>query len=83
MTNLLSHSVSITIDGVNKTLHNKTKFKEYISTISPIQNVILGKLQPKEINYEKTLNTLKYVTLSALPFPRFPPALLKPVTLYF
>jgi hypothetical protein len=42
--------LSITIDGETKILHNKTKFKQYISMNPALQRIIKGKLQHKEGN---------------------------------
>ena len=43
--------LSITIDGENKIFHDKTKFKQYLSTNPALQKILEGKLQPKEENY--------------------------------
>ncbi|MBV2133994.1 hypothetical protein KRX52_14530, partial [Pseudomonas sp. MAP12] len=43
--------LSITIDGENKIFHDKTRFKQYVTTNPALQKVLEGKLQPKEINY--------------------------------
>jgi hypothetical protein len=40
--------LSITIDGENKILHDKTKFTQYLSTNSAPQRIIDGKHQDKE-----------------------------------
>ena len=45
--------LSIIIDGENKIFHEKTRFKQYISTNPAIQKVLEGKLQPKEVNYNQ------------------------------
>ena len=43
--------LSINIDGENKIFHNKTRFKQYISTNPALQKVLERKLQPKEANW--------------------------------
>ena len=43
--------LSITIGGETKVLHDKTKFKQYLSTNPALQKIIKGKLQQKEGNY--------------------------------
>jgi hypothetical protein len=42
--------LSITIDGENKEFHDKTKFKQYLSTNPVIQRIIKGKPHEKEGN---------------------------------
>jgi hypothetical protein len=51
--------LSVTVDRVNKTFHDRTKFKQYLST-NPAPKKALGKkqnktkqktLQPKEVNH--------------------------------
>jgi hypothetical protein len=46
--------LKITTDGENKTIHNKTKFKQYISINPTLQKVLEGKLQPKKVIQENT-----------------------------
>jgi hypothetical protein len=48
----------ITIDGEMKIFHDKTKFKQYLSTNPAPQRMIERKLQHREGNYtqEKTQN---------------------------
>jgi hypothetical protein len=41
---LYSAKLSITIDGETKMFHNKTKFKQYLSTDPELQRIIKGKL---------------------------------------
>jgi hypothetical protein len=41
--------ISVTIDGENKTFHDKTKFKQYLYTNTALQKVVEGKIQPKEV----------------------------------
>jgi hypothetical protein len=43
--------LSITIDGKTKIFHDKTKFKQYLSTNPALQRIIDGKQQHKENNY--------------------------------
>ncbi|KAL6088665.1 hypothetical protein STEG23_010199 [Scotinomys teguina] len=43
--------LSVTIDGVNKTFQNKTKFKQYLSTNPALQKALEGGFQPKEVRY--------------------------------
>jgi hypothetical protein len=43
--------LSITIDGETKIFHDKTKFKQHLSTNPTLQRIIKGKLQHKEGNY--------------------------------
>ncbi|KAL6081673.1 hypothetical protein STEG23_005580 [Scotinomys teguina] len=43
--------LSITIDGVNKTFQDKTKFKQYLSTNPALQKALEGGFQPKEARY--------------------------------
>ena len=45
--------LSINIDGENKTLHDKIRFNQYLSTNPALQKVLEGKLQPKEVSYTK------------------------------
>ena len=45
--------LSITIDGENKIFHDKTRFKQYVSTNPALQKILEGKLQPKEANYNQ------------------------------
>jgi hypothetical protein len=42
---------SITIDGETKVFHDKTKFKQYLSTNPALQRIIKGKHQHKDGNY--------------------------------
>ena len=46
--------LSFTIDRENKIVHDKNRFKQYISTNPALQKVIEGKLQPKESNIANT-----------------------------
>ena len=48
--------LSITINGVIKVFHDKTKFTQYLSTNPALQKIMNGRLQHKEGNYtlEKT-----------------------------
>ena len=46
--------LSITIDGGNKILQMKTKFKYYLDINPVLQTVLEGKLQSKEVNYTQT-----------------------------
>ena len=46
--------LSITINGEDKIFHDKTRFKQYVTTNPALQKVLEGKLQPKEINYTRT-----------------------------
>jgi hypothetical protein len=39
------------INYYNKIFHDKTKFKQYLSTKPALQKIIKGKLQHKEGNY--------------------------------
>jgi hypothetical protein len=43
--------LSITIDGENKVLHDKTKFTQYLSINPALQRIIKGKHQHKYGNY--------------------------------
>jgi hypothetical protein len=43
--------LSIPIDGENKTLQDKTKFKQHLSTNPALQMVLEVKLHSKEINH--------------------------------
>jgi hypothetical protein len=43
--------LSITIDGETKVFHDKTKFKQYLSTNPALQRIIKGKHQQKDGNY--------------------------------
>jgi hypothetical protein len=49
--NTLSSNLSITKDEENKILHNKRKFKQYLSINFALQKILGRKLQPKEVNY--------------------------------
>ena len=40
----------ITVDGENKTFHEKTKFKQYLSRNTALQKILEGTLQPKYSN---------------------------------
>jgi hypothetical protein len=40
--------LSIIIDGETKEFHDKTQFRQYLSTNPALQNAIKGKLQHKE-----------------------------------
>jgi hypothetical protein len=42
--------LSITIDGVTKVFHDKTKFTQYLYTNPALQRIIKGKLQYSEGN---------------------------------
>ena len=46
----IPNKLSITIDGENKTFHEK-KFKQYLSSNPSIQKILEEKLQPKEVNH--------------------------------
>jgi hypothetical protein len=48
---LYPEKLSITIDGENKLLHDKTKFTQYLFTNLALQGIIDGKHQHKEGNY--------------------------------
>ena len=43
--------LSIAINGETKIFHDKTKFRQYLSTNPALQMIIDGKLQHKEVNY--------------------------------
>ncbi|KAL6090569.1 hypothetical protein STEG23_009418, partial [Scotinomys teguina] len=43
--------LSITIDGVNKTFQDKTRFEQYLSTNPALQKALEGRFQPKEPRY--------------------------------
>ncbi|KAL6090872.1 hypothetical protein STEG23_021833 [Scotinomys teguina] len=43
--------LSITIDGVNKTFQDKTRFEQYRSTNPALQKALEGRFQPKETRY--------------------------------
>jgi hypothetical protein len=43
--------LSITVGGGTKIFHDKTKFKQYLSTNPSLQRIVKGKLQHKEGNY--------------------------------
>ena len=43
--------LSITINGEPKLFHDKTKFKQYLSTNLALQRILEEKLQPNETNY--------------------------------
>jgi hypothetical protein len=43
--------LSVTKDGETKIFHDKTKFKQYLSTNPAIHQILEGKLQHKEGNY--------------------------------
>jgi hypothetical protein len=43
--------LSITIGGETKVLHDKTKFKQYLSTNPALQKIIKGNHQHKDRNY--------------------------------
>jgi hypothetical protein len=47
---LYPSKLPITIDRETKVFHDKTKFKQYLSTNSAFQRIIKGKLQHKERN---------------------------------
>ena len=47
-------NLSITIDGGNKIVHDKTRFTQYISTNPALQKVLEGKQQPKEAHFTHT-----------------------------
>jgi hypothetical protein len=44
-------NLSITIDGETKIFHDKTKFKQYLSTNPALQSIVKGKLQHKDGNH--------------------------------
>ena len=48
---LYTAKLSITIGEENKIFHDKTKFKQYLSTNPALQRIIDGKHQHKEGNY--------------------------------
>jgi hypothetical protein len=43
--------LSITIDGIIKVFHDKTKFTQYLSMNPALQRIIIGKHQHKDGNY--------------------------------
>ncbi|KAL6088973.1 hypothetical protein STEG23_021130 [Scotinomys teguina] len=43
--------LSVTIDGVNKTFQDKTRFEQYLSTNPALQKALEGRFQPKETRY--------------------------------
>lgn len=43
--------LSITVGGKNNIVYDKTKFKQYLSIKPALQNMLEGRLQPKEVNY--------------------------------
>ena len=45
--------LSITIDGINKIFHDKTRFKQYLSTNPALQKALERKLQPIDNTIEK------------------------------
>jgi hypothetical protein len=50
---LFTAKLSITIEGETKMFHDKTKFKQYLPTNTPLERTIEGKLQHKEENYSQ------------------------------
>jgi hypothetical protein len=44
----------VTIHEENKLFHDKTKFKQYLYTRSPIQQLLQGKLQRKDFKPKNT-----------------------------
>ena len=44
---------SITMNGENKTFHDKTKFKHYLSINADLQKVLEGKFQPTRLTTPK------------------------------
>jgi hypothetical protein len=44
------YPVKFSTDRENRTSHDKTKIKQYISANQTLQKAIKGKLQPKEVN---------------------------------
>ena len=48
---LYSAELSITINGENKKLQDKSKSKQYLFTNLILQKILEGKLHPKEVNY--------------------------------
>jgi hypothetical protein len=43
--------LSITLDGETKVFHDRTKFTQFLSRISALQRIIMGKQQYKDGNY--------------------------------
>jgi hypothetical protein len=39
------------MEKTEKAFHDKTKFKQYLSTNTDLQKILEGKLQPKKVNY--------------------------------
>ena len=58
---LYPEKLSITINGENKVVHDKTKFTQYLSMNTNLQRIIKEKLQHKEGN--DTLEKSKKVIL--------------------
>jgi hypothetical protein len=50
---LYQGKLSIAIDGENKTFHDKTKFKHYLSINADLQKVLEGKFQPTRLTTPK------------------------------
>ena len=59
---LYSAKLSINIDGKNKILHDKVKFKQYLSSNSVPEKMLEGKLQPKDINYTHERQAISNLT---------------------
>jgi hypothetical protein len=50
---LYPENLSINIDGKTKIFHDKSKFKQYLSTNPALERILEGKLQHKEGTYTK------------------------------
>ena len=48
---LFPAKLSITIEGQNKILHEKSKFHQYLATNPALHKMLEGKLQPKKVGY--------------------------------
>jgi hypothetical protein len=57
-----SNHLSITIDGETKIFHDKTEFKQHLSTNTTLQRILEGKLQEKEGNYTQENKKNYYLT---------------------
>jgi hypothetical protein len=51
--------LTVTIDGENKIFHDKTKFKQYLSTNPALLKALEEKFQPKEVNHSHEITRNK------------------------
>jgi len=54
--------LSITIDGENELFHEKTKFKQYLSTNTVLQRIIERKFQHKDRTTHKKNQEINHLT---------------------